>query len=109
MSDSLQFHGLYLIRLLCPWDFPGMNTGVDCHFLLQGIFLRNIRSIPSDTSPRIELASPDWQADSLLLIHWGSPHTDKVYTYIKRQEGAFLNRNFSINENLLIWHSRKTF
>ena len=25
-------------RLLCPWDFPGKNTGVECHFLLQGIF-----------------------------------------------------------------------
>ena len=25
-------------RLLCPWDFPGKNTGVGCHFLLQGIF-----------------------------------------------------------------------
>ena len=26
-------------RLLCPWDSPGRNTGVGCHFLLQGIFL----------------------------------------------------------------------
>ena len=26
------------IRLLFPWDFPGKNTGVGCHFLLQGIF-----------------------------------------------------------------------
>ena len=25
-------------RLLCPWDFPGKNTGVGCHFLLQEIF-----------------------------------------------------------------------
>ena len=25
-------------RILCPWDFPGNSTGVDCHFLLQGIF-----------------------------------------------------------------------
>ena len=25
-------------RLLRPWDFPGQNTGVGCHFLLQGIF-----------------------------------------------------------------------
>ena len=25
-------------RPLCPWDFPGKNTGVGCHFLLQGIF-----------------------------------------------------------------------
>ena len=24
--------------LLVPWDFPGKNTGVGCHFLLQGIF-----------------------------------------------------------------------
>ena len=23
----------------CPLDFPGKNTGVGCHFLLQGIFL----------------------------------------------------------------------
>ena len=35
----LQPHGLQHTRLLCPWDFPGKNTGVGCHFLLQGIFL----------------------------------------------------------------------
>ena len=38
MSDSLQLHGLHPIRLLCPWDFPGKNTEVGCHFLFQGIF-----------------------------------------------------------------------
>ena len=26
-------------RLLRPWNFPDKNTGVGCHFLLQGIFL----------------------------------------------------------------------
>ena len=31
-------HGLYPTRLLCPWDFPGKNTGVGCHFLHQRIF-----------------------------------------------------------------------
>ena len=25
-------------RLLCPWDSLGKNTGVGCHFLLQGVF-----------------------------------------------------------------------
>ena len=39
MSNSLQPHGLQPTRLLCPWDFPGKNTEVGCHFLLQGIFL----------------------------------------------------------------------
>ena len=33
--DSLRPHGLQPTRLLCPWDFPGKNTGVGCHFLLH--------------------------------------------------------------------------
>ena len=32
-------HGLQPTRLFCPWDFPGKDTGMVCHFLLQGIFL----------------------------------------------------------------------
>ena len=32
MSNSLP------TMLLCPWNSPGWNTGVGCHFLLQGIF-----------------------------------------------------------------------
>ena len=39
VSDSLWTHGLLPARLLCPWDFPGKNTGVGYHALLQGIFL----------------------------------------------------------------------
>ena len=39
MSNTLQPYGLWPARLLCPWNSPGMNTGVGCHFLLQGIFL----------------------------------------------------------------------
>jgi len=37
-SNSLWPHGLWSARLLCPYDFPAKNTGVGCHFLLQGIF-----------------------------------------------------------------------
>ena len=36
---QLRPHGLQPARLLCPWDFPGKNTGVGCCALLQGIFL----------------------------------------------------------------------
>ena len=36
-SNILQPHGLWPTRLLCPWDFPGKNTRVGCHFLLQGM------------------------------------------------------------------------
>ena len=34
MSNSLRPHGLQPTRLLCPWDSPGKNTGVGCHFPL---------------------------------------------------------------------------
>ena len=38
LYNSLQPHALKPTRWLCPWGFPGKNTGVDCYFLLQGIF-----------------------------------------------------------------------
>ena len=44
----LQLHGLHLARLLCPWDFPGKNSGGGCHCLLQ-------RDLPN---PGMEVASP---------------------------------------------------
>ena len=37
-SDSLWPHRLSPARLLCPWNFPGKDTGAGCHFLLQGTF-----------------------------------------------------------------------
>ena len=39
VSDSLWPHGLQHTWLSCPWNSSGKNTGVGCHFLLQGIFL----------------------------------------------------------------------
>ena len=37
MSDSVQPYELQPARLLCPWDFPGKNTGMGCRALLRGI------------------------------------------------------------------------
>ena len=28
-------------RLLCPWDSPGMNTRMGCHFLLQSMKMKS--------------------------------------------------------------------
>ena len=35
MSNSVRPHGRQPTRLPRPWDSPGKNTGVGCHFLLQ--------------------------------------------------------------------------
>ena len=61
--STLQPHGLQPVRLLCPWDFPGKNTGVGCHFLLQGIS-------PAQGS---SLHLLHWQKESLPLSQQGSP------------------------------------
>ena len=37
MSDSSRPHGLQATQLLHPWNSLGKNTGVGCHFILQGI------------------------------------------------------------------------
>ena len=50
---------LYPSKFLCPWDLPGKNTGVDCHFLLQGVF----------PSQRWSMGLLCWQADSLQVKH----------------------------------------
>ena len=34
VSDSVWPHRRRPTRLLCPWDSPGKNTGMGCHFLL---------------------------------------------------------------------------
>ena len=43
--------------------FPSKNTGISCHFLLQGIF-------PTQGS---NLSFLHWQADYLPLCHLGNP------------------------------------
>ena len=63
MSDSLRPCGLQPVRLLCPWDSPGKNPRVSCHFLLQRIFL----------TTGLNLHLLHWQADSLPLNHQGNP------------------------------------
>ena len=61
---TLQVHGLQTTRLLRPWNFPGKDTGVGCHFLLQGIFLTQ------GLNPCLLHLLP-WQADSLPLASPG--------------------------------------
>ena len=42
--SSLQPHGLQPIRLLCPWNYPGKNTGLGCHSPLRGSSLPRDRT-----------------------------------------------------------------
>ena len=41
MSDSVRPQRRQPTRLLHPWDSPGKNTGVGCHFLLQCVKVKS--------------------------------------------------------------------
>ena len=41
VSDSVRPHRQQPTRFPRPWDSPGKNTGVGCHFLLQGMKVKS--------------------------------------------------------------------
>ena len=45
VSDSVQPHRRQPTRLRCPWDSPGRNTGVGCHFLLQCVKVKSLSRV----------------------------------------------------------------
>ena len=51
MSDSVWPHRWQPPRLGHPWDSPGKNTGVDCHFLLQYVKVKSLRVVSDSSRP----------------------------------------------------------
>ena len=45
MSDSVRPQRQQPTRLPCPWDSPGKNNGVGCHFLLQCMKVKSEREV----------------------------------------------------------------
>ena len=73
--------------MVCPRDFPGKNTGVDCHSLLQGTFLSQA------SNPGL----PHCRQTPYPLSHQGSPtfvtsSTWKIYRTQKGEEGQCAQR-----------------
>ena len=85
VSDSLLPHGLQPAKLLCPWNFPGKNTGVGCHFLPQGIFLAQ------GLNPQLL----HWQVGSLPLCHLGGPRRTLRGLYRVRASLLFSHQLFT--------------
>ena len=55
MSDSVRPHRRQPTRIPCPWDSPGKNTRVCCHFLLQCMKVKSesdvVQSCPTLSDP----------------------------------------------------------
>ena len=93
--DSVRPHRRQPIRLPCPWDSPGKNTIVGCHFLLQCMKVKSevaqscpTLSDPTDGSPPGSSVHEIFQAR---VLEWGaiafSGHSLPVsYLYFLRQK-----------------------
>ena len=73
----LQPRGLQPTKLFYPWDFPGKNTGVGCHFLLQGIFQIGklplaLKHLEPDKGPHL--------VEFIYFPHWPQCHLKKKQT-----------------------------
>ena len=76
-SDSLRHHGLQPARFLCPWNFPGKNMEVGCHFLLQGFSLPRSQTNVSSVSRQILYHWATWEASRCSA----TPNESKVIGY----------------------------
>ena len=74
-------------RLLCPWGFPSKNTGVGCHFLLQGIFLTQ-----GSNPHRLHLLRC-----RQILYHWTTGEVGAIIT--KYHKLGELNNNDFFSDN----------
>ena len=78
MSYSVRPHRQQPTRLPCPWDSPGKNTGVGCHFLLQCMKVKSESEVtqscptlsnPMDCSPPGSSIHGIFQAR---VLEWGA-------------------------------------
>ena len=64
---TLQPHRQQPTRLPHPWDSPGKNTGVGCHFLLQCMKVKvKVKSLS-----RVRLLATPWTADDQAPLAMG--------------------------------------
>ena len=78
MSDSVRPHRRQPTRLPCPWDSPGKNTGVGCHFLLQCMKVKSenevAQSCPTLSDP-MDCSLPGSSVHGIFqarVLEWGA-------------------------------------
>ena len=78
MSDSVRSHRRQPTRLPRPWESPGKNTGVGCHFLLQCMKVKSesevAKSCPTLSDP-VDCSLPGSSVHGIFqarVLEWGA-------------------------------------
>ena len=86
MSDSVRPHRRQPTRLPHPWDSPGKNTGVGCHFLLQCIKVKSESEVTQSCrtlSNPMDCSLPGSSVHGILqarVLEWGAIAFSKVFS-----------------------------
>ena len=79
VSDSVRPHRRQPTRLPRPWDSPGKNTGVGCHFLLQCMKVKSesevAQSCPTLSDPIMDCSLPGSSIHGSFqarVLEWGA-------------------------------------
>ena len=70
----------YPNRLFCPWDSPGMNTGMGCHFLFQGIFPTQGSNMPH--FPLLHLQAGSLPPSTTCVVIWKLAFSPSVFVML---------------------------
>jgi len=78
VSDSVRPHRWQPTRLPRPWDYPGKNTGVGCHYLLQCMKVKSEREVaqscPALSDP-MDCSPPGFSVHGIFqarVLEWGA-------------------------------------
>ena len=107
---TLPVYGLWPTRLLCPWESPGKNTGVGCHFLLRGIFLtqgsnphlQRLLHLQADTSPLCLVGSHCWLLGLPQSLLWELPVLCRMFSSTLDFYPLDANRTLTLAQTVLI-------
>ena len=87
MSDSVRPHRRQPTRLPRPWDSPGKNTGVGCHFLLQCMKGKNESEVAQSCltlSDPMDCSLPGSSVPGVFqarVLEWGVKYYNIIYLY----------------------------
>ena len=108
MSDSVRPHRRKPTRLPCPWDSPGKNTGVGCHFLLPCMKVKSesevAQSCPTLSDP-LDCSLPGSSSHGIFqarVLEWVAIETSETWIQSLGWEGS-LEEGVATNSNVLAW------
>ena len=98
MSDSVQPHRRQPTRLPRPWDSPGKNTGVGCHFLFQCMKVKSESEVAQSCltlSDPMDCSLPGSSVHGIFqarVLEWGAIAFSLHVLFGIKKNSRFLNR-----------------